>query len=85
MPDMKRNRSRRNAIPRTHRGYVWRVDGEIEIVDTDSYRGFKLVGLGQASFRLGAGGDRRVAGPTLGAPIMLATRAERSLLGLSMA
>jgi hypothetical protein len=85
MPDMKRNRSRRNAIPRTHRGYVWRVDGEFEIVDADSHGEFKLVGLGQASFRLGAGGDRRVAGPTLGAPIMLATRAERSLLGLSMA
>ena len=85
MLDVKRNRSRRHAIPRTHREYVWRVDGEIEIVDTDSYGVFKLVGPGQAIFCFGAGGDRRVAGLTLGAPIMLAARAERSVLGLSMA
>jgi hypothetical protein len=85
MPDMERNRSRHRTICRSHRGGVESVYGQIEIVDSDGRGGVKFVGLGRTGFRLGAGGDRTVAGPTLGAPIMLAVRAERSLLGESMA
>jgi len=72
-------------MPRSHKGSVGRVDGQIEIVDSDGHGRFKLSGLRQAGFRLGAGRDRTVAGPMLGAPIMLVARAALALLGESMA
>lgn len=84
--DVERDRGRRDTErPVLIGGSESGIEDHLEVVAGSGRDALRFVQVWQPSFRLGAGDDRIVARCSLCAPIILATRAERALLGLSMA